>query len=204
MAERRIEVCKVRAGDLRTGFWNPRKIGMKKMQELEDSFERYGDFGVYLIDETNRIIAGNQRYKVVMKLYGPDTMLDCKRLIGYTENELKSINVKDNTHAGEWDLDILNAWIADLNFDLGPDIKQDEPEHRDIRDMELIRYEKYDYVLIACRNEPDYLALTRALGIDNAKVLIAGKRRIKARAIWYDDIKANIVKKPDGPANYDL
>ena len=71
--------------------------------------------------------------------------------------------------------------------------------------MELMRYEKYDYVMIVCRNEIDYLQLTRALGIDDAKVLVAKKRKIRARAVWYDDMKAQIVKKPeDGKKNYDL
>lgn len=61
--------------------------------------------------------------------------------------------------------------------------------------MELIRYEKYDYAMIVCRNEVDYLNLTRMLGIDGATVLVAKQRRIKARAIWFDDIKAQIIPK---------
>lgn len=51
--------------------------------------------------------------------------------------------------------------------------------------------------MIVCRNEIDYLNLTRALGIDGKKVLVAkgksGARKIKARAIWYDEMKAKIV-----------
>ena len=67
--------------------------------------------------------------------------------------------------------------------------------------MELIRYEKYDYVMIVFRNEIDYLNLTRTLGIDDKKVLVTKnstkERKIKARAIWYDDIKAQIVPKKE-------
>ena len=49
------------------------------------------------------------------------------------------------------------------------------------------------------------MQLTRALGRDDAKVLVAKKRKIRARAVWYDDMKAQIVKKPeDGKKNYDL
>lgn len=43
----------------------------------------------------------------------------CKRLIGYTKSELRAINIKDNTHSGEWDLEELAKWTADLNIDLG-------------------------------------------------------------------------------------
>ena len=203
--DKRTEVCKMRAGDLKTGFGNPRKISKKKLDELADSLEMLGDFGIYLIDELDNIIGGNQRLKAVLRRFGPDTMLDCKRLIGYTEAELRAINIKDNTHAGEWDLDLLADWTADLNVSFGIEPAAESPQERNIQMMELMRYEKYDYVMIVCRNEIDYLQLTRALGIDDAKVLVAKKRKIRARAVWYDDMKAQIVKKPeDGKKNYDL
>lgn len=40
-----------------------------------------------------------------------------------------------------------------------------------IDDMELIRYEKYDYVMIVCRNEIDHSNLTRALELTTRKFL---------------------------------
>ena len=61
MAEKRVEICRMRAGDIKTGFGNPRKITRAKLEELEQSFELLGDFGIYLIDEEDNIIAGNQR-----------------------------------------------------------------------------------------------------------------------------------------------
>lgn len=199
MAEKRVEICRMRAGDIKTGFGNPRKITRAKLEELEQSFELLGDFGIYLIDEEDNIIAGNQRLKAVLRMRGPDVTLDCKRLIGYTQSELRAINIKDNTHAGEWDLDLLANWTADLSLDLGIDPKENKkgPENAKNRDMELIRYEKYDYVLIVCRNEIDYKNLQRALGIDGRKMIVSDKRKIQARSIWYDDIKAQIISKEE-------
>ena len=167
--EKRIEVIEMRAGDIKTGFGNPRKITQKKKQELERRLE---------------IIKGKD----------PDTMLCCKKLFGYTEGELKAINIKDNTHAGEWDIDLLADWTSDLVVDL--DIKEEIKEgveERSIPELELIHYEKYDYVMIACRSQLDYNDLVRKLGIENRKVVIAKSRKIKARAIWYEDVKANIL-----------
>ena len=46
--------------------------------------------------------------------------------------------------------------------------------------------------MIVCRNELDYNDLVRRLGIEGAKVPIS-KRKINARAIWYDKMKAQIV-----------
>lgn len=193
----------MKAGDLKTEFGNPRKISKDKLKELKSSIETFGDFGVFLIDENNNVIGGNQRLKAIIDLYGEDCEIDCKRLIGYTTAELRAINIKDNTHAGEWDLDLLADWTADLNLDLGLDLNDTKKtEERKIDEMELIHYEKYDYVLIACRDELSYNSLVRALGIEGKKTLIGPKKRpIKGRAIWYDEMKVNLVPKEAGDDN---
>lgn len=192
---KRIEIVELKVSELKTDFGNPRKITKKKKDELRESLYALGDFGLFLIDEHNNIIAGNQRASILRE-DKPDTVVLCKRLIGYTESELRAINIKDNTHAGDWDLDMLADWTADLNIDLGLDLSKN-PDERKIKDMELIHYEKYDYVIIACRYETDYNDLVRRLGIEGKKVPITKKRRINARAIWYEDVKAQIVPKED-------
>lgn len=154
----------------------------------------FGDFGVFVVDEHNNVIAGNQR-SIILARRDPDIEVDVKKLIGYSEAELRSINIMDNTHAGEWDLELLADWTADLNLDLGIDLNNENPEERKIEDMELIRYEKYNYVMIVCKSEIDYNDLVRKLGIEGRKVAITKKRKIKARAIWYDQMKAQIVEK---------
>lgn len=192
---KKIKVCKMRVGDLKHNFGNPRKITKKKAEELERSIDLFGDFGVFVVDEHNNVIAGNQR-SVILARRDPDIEVDVKKLIGYSEAELRSINIMDNTHAGEWDLELLADWTADLNLDLGIDLNNENPEERKIEDMELIRYEKYNYVMIVCKSEIDYNDLIRKLGIEGRKVAITKKRKIRARAIWYDQMKAQIVEKP--------
>lgn len=195
--KKEIRTVTLKAIDLKTGFGNPRKISKKKRDELKASLEKFGDFGLFLIDEDNNVIAENQRLSVIMEM-NPDQELLCKQLIGYSNAELRSINIEDNVHAGEWDLDLLADWTADLTLDLGIDLDGEDPRDRDIKDMELIHYEKYDYVMIACRNQLDYNTLVRNLGIEGAKVKINGeKRKINARAIWFDQMKADIVPKED-------
>lgn len=195
---KRIEICKMRVGDLKHNFGNPRKITKKKAEELERSMDMFGDFGLFLIDEHDNVIAGNQR-SIILARKDPDIEVDCKRLIGYTEAELRAINIQDNVHAGEWDLELLADWTADLTLDLGVDLDNTNPEERKIEDMELIRYERYNYVMIVCKSEIDYNDLVRKLGIEGKKVAITKKRKIKARAIWYDQMKAQIVEKKDEP-----
>ena len=193
--KKEIKTLRVKAKELKTGFGNPRKITKKKKDELKQSLEQFGDFGLFLIDEKMNIIAGNQRLSVIMEM-NPEQELLCKQLIGYTRSELKAINIKDNTHSGEWDLDMLADWTADLQIDLGLDLKTEEEDERKIGDMEPVRFERYNYVVIACDNEIDYNELTRNLGIEGKKIAVA-KRKMKARAIWYHDIKSQIVPKEE-------
>ncbi len=188
--EKRIEVVELCASDIKTGFGNPRKINKKKREELRASLEKFGNFGIFVVDEENNIIAGNQRLSIIMEK-DPNTMVTCKRMIGYSEAELRAINIKDNTHNGDWDIDMLADWTADLTVDLGLDeaTKKDVKE-RTIDEMELVAYEKYDYVIIACKSELDYDLLTTKLGIKDKKVpIVEGKRSIKARAVWFGDVQ---------------
>lgn len=194
--EKRIEVIELPVKEIKNGFGNPRKISKAKRDELQQSLEDFGDFGLILVDENNNVIAGNQRVSIMRQKDDSQKVL-CKRLVGYTESELRAINIKDNTHAGEWDLDLLADWTADITVDLGIKVGEKNPDERKIDDMELIHYEKYDYVMIVCRTELDYLDLTRKLGIAGKKIKIAKKRKINARAIWYEDMKCQITDKEE-------
>lgn len=195
-----IEVVQRRVGDLKLEFGNPRKIKKQKAEDLEESLEKYGDFGIIIINEENQVIGGNQRVKILQK-QNPDKIVDCKLLVGYTVAEQKYVNIKANSHAGEWVLEELGDWTADLmgSFKLDLETPPKPVEDRSIKEMEPIHYEQYDYVLIACRNELDYNDLVRKLGIEGGQVKVAKSRHIKGRAIWYDQMKAQIIGADEIP-----
>ena len=187
-----IRTMTLKVKEIGTKFGNPRKISKKEKEKLKESLKIHGDFGLFLINENKDVIAGNQRLSI-LKEENPETEVLCKMLIGYSDAELRAINIKDNTHNGEWDLEMLANWTADLTFDLG--LKDDKKEEGfEIKQMELIHFEKYNYVMIVCDNEIDYNELTRNLGIDGAKMKIS-KRTIQARAVWYKDMKSQIIPK---------
>lgn len=196
-----IQVVEIPISELKDGLGNPRKITSKKKKELQSSLTQFGDFGVIVVDESNNIVSGHQRVDALYATQGNKAKVLCKRLIGYSEAEKRAINIKANTHAGDWDVDKLAEWTADMQVPLDFRKKTLDPsEDVAIKDMELIPYEKYDYVMIMCRNEIDYENLTRELGINGKKVKICTSksvsraREIHARAIWYDDIKVEIKK----------
>ncbi len=187
--EKRIETVEMRAGDIGTGFGNPRKISKGKRDELRRSMEIFGDFGSFVIDENDDVIAGNQRLSIITET-NPDQILLCKKLIGYSVAEKRAINIKANTHSGDWDMDMLADWTADLTIDL--DIEESlkkDIEERKIPEMELIHYEKYNYVLLVCKNSLDYDELVDKLGIAGGRVHVTNKRTIQGRAVWYDKVR---------------
>lgn len=195
--DKRIEVVELKVSELNHQFGNPRKIKKKGIEEIKNSLDRTGDWGVIVIDENNSVIAGNQRVKVMMS-ENPDTKVLCKRLIGYTKAEKRWINIKANTHSGENDEDLLAEWVADLNLEIGIDPKKEKNE-KEIELLEPRRYEKYDYVLIMCRSELDFNNLNEKLGLDKRKELIESrtgrKKIINSRAVWYDEIDVDIKRK---------
>lgn len=198
--DKKIDVVELPVSALKDSIGNPRKITPRKKLELQQSLEQFGDFGIIVIDDDNNIISGHQRVQALIASQGEDATVLCKRLVGYTKPELKAINIRANTHAGEWDLSKLAEWTADLQVPLGLSLPEKNPsDELKVKKMELVRFEKYDYVIIACRTEYDYNALVNALGIDGETITISkcknGERKIKARAIWYDQMKAKIIPK---------
>lgn len=194
---KRIEIVQRREGDLKLDFGNPRRIKKQKREDLEESLEHYGDFDIIVINEKNQVIGGNQRVTIFQKK-NPDLIVTCKMLVGYTVAEQKYVNIKLNSHAGEWILEELGDWTADLmDFKLDLEKPPKPVEERSIKEMEPIHYEHYDYVLLACRNELDYNDLIRKLGIEGGQVKVTKTRHIKARAIWYDQFKGRILSEEE-------
>lgn len=201
-SDKRIEVVELKVSELNNQFGNPRKIDKKGLESIKNSFDRLGDFGVIVIDENNSIIAGNQRVSV-LKNKDPNTKVLCKRLIGYTKAEKRAINIKDNRYSGQDDLELLAEWTADLNlyFDIDPKKEKKENDGYDINLLEPIRYEQYNYVMIVCRSELDWLQLEEKLDLKNKRDLIVSmsgtKKKIKRRAVWYDELPIKFVKKEE-------
>lgn len=184
--EKRIELVKVNIRELKTGFGNPRKIKKIHLSELKESINNFGDFGVFVIDEKNNLISGTQRARAMIE-QGLDVEVDCKRLIGYTDVEKRIINVKCNQHSGEWDAEKLANWLSEINIKIN--VNDGKADSAEIDGMPLNAFEKYNFVMIVCRNELDYINLQRQFKIENKKQSLNGKKMVTARAVWYDEIE---------------
>ncbi len=94
---------------------NPRKISKTEFEKLVKSIQEDQDLleaKPIIIDENNVILAGHQRYKACLELGIQDVPV--KIMANLSERKKQKLLVIDNTHNGEFDMDIL----ANENWDL--------------------------------------------------------------------------------------
>ena len=186
--------------ELKKEFGNPRKISFRKKEELKRSILEFGDFGITVIDENENVIAGNQRLQAYIELDKGNEYILCKKLIGYSEAELKAINVRDNTHDGEFDDEVLLEWMNDIEQELDLDLLgldldnieelsiDDEEnievdggeslEDEKIPEMELKAFEKYDYVLFVFKNEMDWMNVIQEFDLKKVNYSVVKNKKI--------------------------
>jgi DNA modification methylase len=112
---------------------NPRKITEAKRQKLIDSLQKFNLAEIPAINTDNKVIAGNQRLKALQMAGRGEELIDVRvpnRKL--TDKELKEYAIISNSHAGEWDFDILEMEFADIDLgDIGIDMKEIEFEQSD-------------------------------------------------------------------------
>ena len=107
---------KRKVNDLIELDFNPRKITEAKKQELIASIEKFNLVDIPAIDFDNTIISGKQRLTILKIIGRGDEIIDVRvpnRKLA--EKELKEYILMANTHAGEWDFDILQVEFSDID-----------------------------------------------------------------------------------------
>lgn len=129
----------MRITELKPNPNNPRKISKTEYEELVISIKedpKLLNAKPLIIDENNIIIGGHQRYRACLELGIEDVPVI--RMENLSKRERKKLMIIDNTHNGEFDMDMLANdnwdihdladWGVNLDFFI-PTI--DEPEKID-------------------------------------------------------------------------
>jgi DNA modification methylase len=115
---------KVKVKDLVKLEINPRKITEQKKAKLVESLEKFNLVEIPAVNTDLEIIGGNQRVTALMLVGRGDEEIDVRfpnRKL--TKKEVKEYAIISNTHAGEFDFDILEAEFSDIDFaEIGFDI----------------------------------------------------------------------------------
>ena len=104
--------------DLLPADFNPRKITDEKRRKLERSLEKFNLVEIPVINLDNTLLAGHQRVTGLGYLGRSDEEIDVRipnRQL--TEVEAKEYMVISNTHAGEFDFDLLDLHFSMLDFE---------------------------------------------------------------------------------------
>lgn len=119
MAEKlKWETKKVKVKDLIELDINPRKISDAKKQKLIESLEKFNLAEIPAVNTDMQIIGGNQRVSALMMVGRGDEEIDVRvpnRQL--TRKEVKEYNLISNTHAGEWDFEILEVEFEDVKIE---------------------------------------------------------------------------------------
>ena len=120
MAEKlKWETKKVKVKDLIELDINPRKISEAKKQKLIESLEKFNLAEIPAVNTDMQIIGGNQRVSALMMVGRGEEEIDVRvpnRKL--TKKEVKEYAIISNTHAGEFDFEILEEYfVEDVNIE---------------------------------------------------------------------------------------
>ena len=98
--------------------FNPRKITEDKRKKLIESLEKFNLVEIPAVNTDMKIIGGNQRVTALLLAGRGEEEIDVR----YPNRKLSDKEVKEyciisNTHAGEFDFDMLELDFADINLD---------------------------------------------------------------------------------------
>lgn len=117
---------------------NPRKITDDKKKKLERALRKFNLAEIPAINTDNTIIGGNQRVSILMDIGRGDESIDVRvpnRTL--TELEVKEYAIISNTHAGEFDFDIIDEFFDDVDLDdIGFDLPYFEESKKGIEATE--------------------------------------------------------------------
>lgn len=112
------ETKKVKVKDLIQLDINPRKISDEKKQKLVASLEKFNLVEIPAVNTDMQIIGGNQRVTALMMAGRGEEEIDVRfpnRKL--TKNEVKEYAIISNTHAGEFDFEMLDLEFGDIDLD---------------------------------------------------------------------------------------
>ncbi|MFA7327952.1 MAG: DNA methyltransferase [Candidatus Ratteibacteria bacterium] len=113
---------KRKVNDLKLFNGNPRKMTEKQAGDLIKSLKKFGVVEIPVIDQNNRIIAGNMRVTALQKLDRGMDEIDVRvPNRDLTEEEAREYLLRSNRNTGEWDFDTLANFDEELLKNVGFD-----------------------------------------------------------------------------------
>lgn len=177
-----LDVRMVPTAQLMPDPGNPRN-NTAAVSAVAESIRQFGFKVPLVIDGDNGIIAGHTRYRAALMeniaevpcVVADDLTEDQKHAFAVAENRTSDFSFFDTEKLSDYVQDIPEELLAGFDVDSllsAPTSEEDEgvgavkePEKR--AGLDLAPFEKYQYVMILCRTDHDYMNLTEKLGLEN-------------------------------------
>lgn len=105
-----FQTHRVRVSELVPHVKNPRKIKAEQKRKLWERLQKYGMIGIPIRDADGTLLSGHQRCELLVQNGLGDYELDVRTATRkLTEEELREVMIIENSHAGEFDLEMLKA-----------------------------------------------------------------------------------------------
>lgn len=126
--EKQWEFTTAKLSTLKPNGDNPRTISGTSFEKLKNKIKRQGFRSIFVIDNNNVILGGNQRYAALKELGYIDQEVPVARpLFDMTEKIRQEIIITDNVSDGEWNWDMLaNLYDKQDLVEWGLDIPWEE------------------------------------------------------------------------------
>jgi hypothetical protein len=151
--------------DLKFFEKNPRKMSKAQAEQLLQSIKKFNLVEIPVIDQNNRIIAGNMRVTALKKLGRLNEEIEVRvPSRDLTEEEATEYLIRSNKNIGEWETKLLIEFDKDLLKETGFSEKEldkifydkKEEEAKELEFTEEL-LEEHNYVVLYFDNEVDWL-----------------------------------------------
>ncbi len=182
---------------------NPRKMSQEQAQHLIDSIKKFNLVEIPVVDQNNRVLAGNMRIQALKTLNRGDDIIEVRvPSRPLTERECQEYLLRSNKNVGSWDYDLLANFDLDLlesagfdNYDLKQifgDIKNispdenslpETPEKTKIKSGDIIQLGRHTLMCADATVEENVKTLTRNTKI--SMILIDPEYNMDISKIYY-------------------
>jgi len=178
---------------------NPRTISKIKFNELKRDIKAFPEMmkvKPLILDPDGLILGGNQRYRACIALGWKEIPTET---VSWSEIQKQQFIIQDNTHAGEWDWDILgNRYEADKLIEWGVNVPYLDECGEIEEEVKFSEYldESSNYIVLTFDNDIDWLSAQTHFNLDsvyskrqNGKPWSKGVGRVLNGAKYLNKIK---------------
>lgn len=129
------KTVKVKVRDLKKAEFNPRRITEQSKKHLLESLNKFDLVDIPVVNKDWNVISGNQRIDALIISGRSDEEIDVRipnRQL--SEKEEKEYMLIANTHAGVFDVELLEAHFEDVNieFEIPMEFEEQQKESKNI------------------------------------------------------------------------